>query len=32
MYEIAHQKRLLGFYFSGCFQPPIAQAPEPIFT
>jgi len=31
MREIAHQKCLLGFFFSGFFQRPTAQAPEPIF-
>jgi len=32
MREIAHQKCLLGFFFSGFFQPATAQAPEPICT
>ena len=32
MREIAHPKCLLEFFFSGFFQQPTAQAPEPIFT
>jgi len=32
MCEIAHQKCLLGFFFSGFIKRPTAQAPEPIFT
>jgi len=32
MLEIAYQKCLLSFFFSGLFQHPIAEASEPIFT